>query len=194
MSGESIQDSAPLGSGDGEIKELLGLFDLPAFARRGQDLEYALRRVHSRCRDQREEFLEMVRVRLRQWSRVAAGPGDWKEVFVEAIDSLWLLALSDPPSWADRVAPARQLRIVARDLKASVERFNDRWWQYLQSLNLGPTNGVIDQYNRYYLIEKECVVGSARLAARCFVPVALLTPDSLLGEYPTLLVPRVRDP
>ena len=26
---------------DPEIKELLGLFDLPAFARRGQDLEYS---------------------------------------------------------------------------------------------------------------------------------------------------------
>ena len=78
MSGESAENSAPLGSGDREIKELMGLFDLPAFARRGQDLEYSLRRIHTRCREQREEFLEMVRVRLRQWSRVAAGPEDWQ--------------------------------------------------------------------------------------------------------------------
>ena len=28
----------------------------------------------------------MVRVRLRQWSRVAAGPEDWSEVFAGPID------------------------------------------------------------------------------------------------------------
>src|SRR6516165_717352 len=120
-------ETTPLAGGDGEIKELMGLFDLPAFARRGQDLEYSLRRVHARCRERRDEFLEMVRVRLRQWSRVAAGPGDWQEVFVEPIDSLWSLAESGPPVWADRPVPVRRRRVVARDLKASVDRFNERW-------------------------------------------------------------------
>ena len=64
---------------DSEIKELMGLFDVPAFARRGQDLEYALERIHARCLQVREESLEMVRLRLRQWLRVAAGPDDWSE-------------------------------------------------------------------------------------------------------------------
>jgi hypothetical protein len=186
-------ETTPLASGDGEIKEIMGLFDLPAFARRGQDLEYSLRRVHVRCREQREEFLEMVRVRLRQWSRVAAGPGDWQEVFVEPIDSLWAHVGSEPPTWSDRTVPVRRRRVAARDLKASVDRFNERWRQFLESLNLGPTNDVIDQYNKYYVLEKECVVGSARLAARYFSPVPLLTPDSLLGDYPTLPVPQLRD-
>ncbi len=35
-------------SDEAEMKELLGLFDVPAFARRGQDLEYALARLHAR--------------------------------------------------------------------------------------------------------------------------------------------------
>ena len=135
----------------------------------------------------------MVRVRLRQWSRVAAGPEDWRQVFAAPIDSLWQHALSDPPAWAARLAPARQLRTVARDLKASVDRFNDRWRQFLESLNLGPTNAVIDQYNTYYVLEKECVVGSARLAARNFSPVPLLSPSSLLSDYPFLPVPSLRD-
>jgi hypothetical protein len=149
--------------------------------------------VHSRCREQREELLEMVRVRLRQWSRVAAGPRDWQEVFVETIESLWNQVGSEPAVWADRTAPVRRRRVVGRDLKATVLRFNERWRLFLESLNLGPTNDVIDQYNKYYVLEKECVVGSARLAARYFSPVTLLTPESLLGDYPTLPVPQVRD-
>ena len=193
MSRDSVEDSGTLGSGDGEIKELMGLFDLPAFARRGQDLDYSLRRIHTRCREQRDEFLEMVRVRLRQWSRAAAGPDDWQTVFAAPIDSLWQHAQSEPPAWSGRLAPLRHLRAVARDLKASVERFNERWRQFLESLNLGPTNVVIDQYNKYYVLEKECVVGSARLAARYFTPVPLLSPDQLLGTYPLLPVPRLRD-
>ncbi len=74
---------------DSEIKELMGLFDVPAFARRGQDLEYALKRIHARCLQVREESLPMVRLRLRQWSRVATGPDDWSEVFTGPLDSLW---------------------------------------------------------------------------------------------------------
>ncbi len=191
MSVDEVEDSVPSLSVDSEIKELLGLFDVPAFARRGQDLEYALKRIHSCCLRQREEFLEMVQLRLRQWSRVAAGPEDWREVFTGPIDSLWQRAQSEPPAWAVRAAPARQQRPVARDLVASVQRFNARWRQFLNSLNLGPTNHVIDQYNKYYVFEKECVMGSPRLASRHFTPVPQLSPDVLLRDYPKLPVPEL---
>ena len=33
-----------------DVKEMMGLFDLPAFARRGQELEFMLRRLQDRCR------------------------------------------------------------------------------------------------------------------------------------------------
>jgi hypothetical protein len=193
MSVEDAEDSTPMVSVDSEIKELLGLFDLPAFARRGQDVEYSLKRLHSRCRQQRGEYLEMVRLRLRQWSRVAAGPDDWSEVFTAPIDSLWHLTASEPPTWALRPAPPRQQRAVARDLIVSVRRFNQRWRQFLESVNLGPTNQVIDQYNKYYLLEKECVIGSARLAARHFTPVPGVSTEALLTEYPPLPVPELKD-
>ncbi|MGZ3316444.1 MAG: hypothetical protein ACXU95_03995, partial [Isosphaeraceae bacterium] len=81
MSVDDVEDSVPAMSVESEIKELMGLFDVPAFARRGQDLEYSLKRIHARCLQEREESLEMVRLRLRQWSRVATGPGDWSDVF-----------------------------------------------------------------------------------------------------------------
>ena len=192
MSVEDIEDSMPAMSVDSEIKELMGLFDVPAFARRGQDLEYVLKRTHARCLQVREESLEMVRMRLRQWSRVATGPEDWSDVFAGPIDSLWQRVQPEPPVWAVRAAPARQKRAVARDLVASIQRFNVKWRQFLESLNLEPTNRVIDQYNQYYVLEKECVMGSARLASRHFAPVPQLSREVLLRDYPMLPVPELR--
>jgi hypothetical protein len=189
MSDEDIGDVGLTLSVDAEVKELMGLFDLPAFARRGQDVEFAVGSVHARCRAQREELLEMVRLRLRQWSRAATGPDDWSDTFARPIDDLWGLTGAEPPRWARASAPARQRQAVARDLVASLERFNLRWRRFLEGLNLAPANQTIDQYNQYYVLEKECVMGSARLAARHFRPIPRFTPDELLLDYPLLPVP-----
>jgi hypothetical protein len=190
---DETDDSAQTFSVDSEIKELMGLFDLPAFARRGQDVEYSLRRLHTRCRLQREELLEMVRLRLRQWAKVATGWHDWSGTWCSPVDSLWDMAHSEEPQWAVRPAPPRQRRTVARDLITSVERFNKRWGQFLDALNVDPINQMIDQYNTYYVLEKECVMGSPRLAARHFAPVPRVSAAGLWEEYPMLPVPRLID-
>ena len=36
------EEALTLSTSDAEMNELLGMFDLPAFVRRGQDLEYTL--------------------------------------------------------------------------------------------------------------------------------------------------------
>jgi hypothetical protein len=176
-----------------EIKELIGLFDLPAFARRGQELEITLRRLHERCRLVRRELLDMVRLRLRQWSQAATGPEDWSEVFAHSIEPLWPLSQAEDPRWAEVPASIRRRSIIGRDLIASVIRFNHRWTQFLNRLNLEPANQVIDQYNRYYVFEKECVMGSARLAARHFSPAPKITTETLLHDHPELTVPQLVD-
>ena len=66
-----------------------------------------------------------------------------------------------------------------------------RYVVLLRGVNLGPTNHVIDQYNKYYVFEKECVMGSARLASRHFTPVSQLSPEVLLRDYPMLPVPEL---
>jgi len=174
-----------------EIKEIMGLFDVPSFARRGQDVECALRRMHDRCRRSRSGLLEMVRLRLRQWSRAVTGPVAWSAVLSASIEPLWSLSEADEPVWAPAPAPLRRQRAVARDLIAATRRFNTKWLQFLDRLNLDPTNDLIDQYNRYYVFEKECVMGSARLAARFFTPVPPLTKDVLLRDHPVLPVPEL---
>ncbi|WP_165225029.1 hypothetical protein [Aquisphaera insulae] len=187
------EEFGPLGTAEPELNQLLGLFDLPAFARRGQDMEFSVAQVHARCRSRREEYLEMVRMRLRQWAAVASGPDDWEANFAGPIAPLWALTLTPPPSWAARPGLPRQRRGAARDLAASIRRFNDRWRRLILSLNLEPANRVIDHYNRYYLLEKECVLGSARLAARHFRPIPLFSHEVLLGAYPPLPEPEPLD-
>ncbi len=187
---EETEDSiSPALNVETEIKELLGLFDAPAFARRGQDLEYALARLHERCARHRDAMLDMVRVRLRQWSAAVTGHDGWGSSFDAPIEPLWDLAGAEPPAWAERPAPIRRRRTIARDLVASLNRFNRRWTGYLDGLDLEAMNRTIDLYNRYYLLEKECSLGSARLAARHFVPQARVTRESLIDAHPTLPVP-----
>jgi hypothetical protein len=174
-----------------EIKEIMGLFDVPSFARRGKEMEFAVRRLNDRCRRSRSGLLEMVRIRLRQWSAAVTGPGAWSAVFSATIEPLWPLSDADEPVWAAAPAPARRQRAIARDLIAATRRFNGRWVQFLDRLYLDPTNDMIDQYNRYYLFEKECVMGSARLAARIFTPAPRLTKDALLRDHPVLPIPEL---
>ncbi len=188
---ESEESSLTTSTTEAEIKELLGLFDTPAFARRGQELEYAVARLHARCRREREGLLEMVHLRLRQWSGAATGPDDLEGAFAAPIDRLWTLAAAPTPTWAAVAAPSRRRRAVARDLVASVNRFNRRWAAFLGQLNLAPVNRMIDEYNRYYVLEKECVLGSVRLALHQFTPRTPLDLDALGAAYPPLPVPEL---
>lgn len=182
--------STPLIGVDSEINKLLGLFDAPAFVRRGQDLEYALGRLYQRCQRERDERLEMVRIRIRQWASVARVSGGCL-AFPGSLERLLELSGATSLEWAERDASPRRQRAVARDLIAAVTRFNRRWSHLLDELNLAPFNRLIEQYNRYYVLEKECSLGSAKLAARHFVPRPALSREALLDQYPLLPVPEL---
>ena len=77
-------------------------------------------------------------------------------------------------------------RGVARDLVASLDRFNRRWAQFLPIIDLKPLNVAIEQYNRYYVFEKECAMGSARLAAQHFQPIHAWSLEQLWSEFPLI--------
>lgn len=173
---------------EAEIRELMGMFDVPSFARRGQALEFTLGRLHDRCRARRLELLDMVRMRLKQWARAADGPDAWRGVFAAPIDGLWTLSQADPPAWTESLQSVRRRRAIAADLAAAVARFNARWNRYIHDLEINSINLMIQQYNQFYVLEKECVLGSARLAARFFRPEPLISPERLLEMHPLLPV------
>jgi hypothetical protein len=99
---------------------------------------------------------------------------------------------AEAPKWATRPASSWRLWSIARDLVTSVERFNRRWLEHLDKVDLSPVNRMVDNYNKYYLLEKECSLGSARLAARNFVPKVHVTLDEIRNEFPTLPLPKLR--
>lgn len=190
---QSAEPEAPqvMRSVEEEIRSLIGLFDSPAFVRRGQEMEVGLARLDQRCSFARTGMLEMVHLRLRQWSAVSIGPHDWADIFVHSIAPLWDQSRAPLPTWGAVAASRARRRAVGRDLISSVLRFNRRWSAFVGQLNLQPLNQRIDQYNRYYVLEKECVVGSHRLAVRGFEPKPKLTAEFILKNHPLLLVPEL---
>jgi hypothetical protein len=186
---DQTDELIPMEVVDPEMRQVLGLFDVPAYVRRGQDVESALARLHSRVRRERDTMLTMTRLRLRQWAAAVEGPDASRSVLAAPVVHLWALTGADDPVWATKSASDRHRRAVARDLVASIERFNRRWTRYLSELKLESLNDLIDKYNRYYLVEKECSLGSSRLAARYFIPRSHVTADGLLSEYGPLPVP-----
>jgi len=180
-------------STEAEIKQVLGMFDTPAFARRGREVEWVVRHTLNLCERRRTEMLDMVQCRLRMWANVASGPGDWPLAFAEPIDHLWELTSAEPPRWkASRPPSAKAAMNCAAGLCQSVERFNDRWRRFVGELKADAVNHQIDRFNKYYVLEKECIVGSSRLASRLFVPQPRIEPAWLLEQLPILPVPRLR--
>ncbi len=185
---------------DPEMRRMLGLFDAPAFARRGRELEYSLSR---RARATGSATIRDARDRPPAAPpMVGRGRGPRRRpraVFWESIEpplAAHRRLARASPVWSEvrgaspRSDPTHRQRA---DLIASVEQpFNARWARLLGELKLDGVNQAIEHYNRYYLIEKECVMGSARLAARHFVPRPLITPEILVADFPPLPVPRLR--
>jgi hypothetical protein len=69
------------------------------------------------------------------------------------------------------------------------EQFNTYWRATAAAANLIPINQRREAYNRWYLLEKECAIGSARLAAQGFQPLAPLTTADILAHLPELPIP-----
>ncbi len=174
-----------------EVKEIVGLFDVPAFARRGQDLEHALAQFDLGLRTERLKQLEMVHMRLREWARRSDGPWGWVGVFQEPLDALHEASAAPSPVWGPSLGSPRSRRAVARNLITAVNRFNDRWKRRLESLNLTVINDLVDEYNQNYLLEKECVMGSPRLAARLFKPVERVNHEQYFLKHPLLPRPEL---
>lgn len=180
----------PLEVTDPELRRMLGMFDTPAFARRGQDLEHALKFLHARLRRNRAELLEMVRLRLRRTIVGFESPEAWAAAVGVPFEAIWSAVGGDePPAWGSSCGSARRRRALARELVASIERFNRRWAGLMGEINLAPINRMIEQYNRYYVLEKECVLRSSRLAARHFAPHPPVTIDDLWTAFPALPLP-----
>jgi hypothetical protein len=180
------------------FKQFLSRFDTPAYIRRARGVQVALDQLLDYCRRQRAEWSKMVRLRV---GMLHALVGDWSNLrpFVTddaQLDTLrYLLAVLASPlrSPVEPTTSARALRRALRELCESLEHFNERWRGFLVTVDLSAVNELRDGYNRYYVLEKECAVRSARIARQGFVPMKPLTSEDLAAEFPLLPVPQLRD-
>ena len=175
-------------------EDVLLSLDAPAFVRRAQQLECAWEVLQEVCRRDRERLLEMPRMRLGRFYVLKGSLGSSlsPNCSVEGLAYLDQLYQEWKPRLRSAVKPARSEADVGQavaELARSFLRFNRRWADYLDNLDLRPINFLREQYNRFYVLEKECALRSARLAREEFVPLAPVRIEDLLQVYPLLRVP-----
>jgi len=179
------------------VKRFMTLYDAPAYARRARQVQEAFDQLVSRCRRQRDEWLAMVRIRLATLGALAE---DWDRLRPwlaeeEQVGALRQLHADLAPRLrlpVERSDSERLLRRALGELTESIERFNRRWQEFLNEVDLTHVNRLRDGYNRYYLLEKECAVRSARVARQGFHRLEPLTVDGLAALLPLLPVPRLK--
>jgi hypothetical protein len=192
-----MNDRLPMIPQDCEsLDRLLGLYDAPAFVRRGLRLAQAIDQVYERCTLRRQEWLRGAAIHLRTLRRAIP---DWMELrhhwgsdqefqtFLALLPSL----IPTPPPLPPRPLSQRQRYQVLCQLTQSLQRFNRRWQAFVRELDLSEVNRQIADYNRYYLLEKECAVRSARIAQRGFRPAQAITHDEIFLRFPLLPIPRL---
>jgi hypothetical protein len=185
--------------GSHTVKQFMAQYDAPAYVRRARRVDAEWEGLLARCRRQRDEWLALVRVRLATLHALA---GDWERLLplladAEHVESLRKLHDELRPELRLPVPPTESVRALRRavaELIESAERFNRRWRAYLDTVDLGPANAARDGYNRWYVLEKECALRSARLARQGFRPLAPLTLDAVAAALPPLPVPRLCRP
>lgn len=178
------------------FKRFLSQYDAPAYIRRARGMQAAFDQLLEHCRRRRAEWLELVRLRIGMLHALA---GDWANLrpFLaddEQLDILryHLAALAAPlRAPVEPSASGRALRRALRELHESLERFNHRWEAFLNGVDLTAVNDLREGYNRYYVLEKECAVRSARIARQGFVPLAPVTTGDLIAQFPLLPMPRL---
>jgi hypothetical protein len=179
------------------FNEVLAQYDGPAYLRRARRVQGSYDGLLDQCRRQREEWLGMARVHLAMLRGLA---GDWPALVAHLDDGDQPAVLAE--LWAtlqprlrvpiEPTSSVRAMRQALRELVASLERFNRRWIEFVRGLDLTALNAERADYNRYYLLEKECAVRSPHIARQGFRALEPLTPDDLLAELPPLPVPRPR--
>jgi hypothetical protein len=193
--GEVADDHAELmaslaGDLDPTTRQLLGLFDVPAYVRRALRVEEAIRSLQTKVRNQRADFMIPIRQAHGRWCQAALRyPQASRLLSPTARETIHQL----PRHWADdppiRIIPllwpVRPKRVLS-ELIATIPRFNDRWSTWLGAVDLDAVNQLIGAYNRHYLVEKECAFRSAPAAGRGFRPMPLVRRADILNDHPLL--------
>jgi hypothetical protein len=179
-------------------QRVLGNYDAPAFVRRAQRVDEALDYLLAHCRQLRDQWLTIPRLRL---GLLCALAGEWEQVRPmladdDQLDLLRELEMELSPRLRVRIEPTTsrpKLQRALRELQESLEIFNRRWQAFLPTVNLTPVNESREAYNRYYLLEKECALRSPRLARQGFRRLPSFAVNELTTLLPVLPIPKLKE-
>jgi hypothetical protein len=182
---------------DRQVMQLIASYGAPAFVRRARRVQDAFDALVAHCRRQREKWLPMVRIRLGllhalagAWTRLSPWlAGDEQLAILEDLDTELSPKLRAAPR---ATASGQKLSRALRELVDSAQCFNRRWSPFLESVDLTELNQLRNGYNRFYLLEKECVVRSPRLARQGYRPLPPMTAGELAALFPPLPIPRLK--
>lgn len=168
-------------------QKLIAAFDTPAFLRRANRVQAAWDQLLAECHNARDELLETPCWRLAtlvtwpDWeSRISAATGNEYLLYLRSLSQEWdLPAVPASFRWEKKFA----------ELLRSFHQFNRQWETFLDQIDLEDLNKIREGYNRYYLIEKECALHSARTAAAGFQPLPPAGIADLRREFPLLRTP-----
>lgn len=178
------------------FRQMLGSYDGPSYLRRARRTEEAYQQLLAHCRKNRDDLLDMVRLRLAQLKALA---GEWEALTGLVADREQLQALDRMhqqlnPTLRMPVAATQAPQVLLRalqELGESIERFNRRWHKFLAEVDVRHVNRLRDGYNNYYVMEKECALSSPRLARIGFhtLPaISAATIEEILPCLPTIRV------
>jgi hypothetical protein len=178
------------------VQEIIGRFDAPAFMRRAKQVETSWSNLMEQLAKVRSEKLEIVRLRIGQLYALADRWETLRTWIVVEEDLVALQRLHDELQPRLRMpllstTSQRKLRSALCALLQAMTAFNQRWSKLLAKTDLKTVNAARDAYNRYYLLEKECALGSARVARIDFKRVEPATLDDLRKQFPLLRLPHI---
>lgn len=175
------------------LKMLAEMGEEPAFIARARAPQDALERLLADCASRRDEMLEWPRSHFSSLSfRIS---GDWSRLdrYVVGNNAGPLfenlaaeLTIADPAS-----SLFRTVRSLLQQFVESGRRFNEAWSRFLGDAGLDDVNGLRDDFNRMYPLEKECAFG-ADSRDRDFAPLPMLDLGYLVDRFPLLSLPSLR--
>jgi len=180
------------------FQQIIAGFDTPAFLRRAKRVEDAWQQLVQQCGMRRHEWLELPKLRL---AMLAALSGGWDVIgrwLADPREAQYLRELFDQWRPQLRVAvasttSARRLHLALQQMNGSFTRFNRRWEQFLLEMDLSEINRLRAGYNQYYVLEKECMLRSAKVAREGFRPLPPVTAADLFEAFPLLRIPQLRE-
>ncbi|MBX7105229.1 MAG: hypothetical protein K1X57_14195 [Gemmataceae bacterium] len=156
-----------------------GRYGPPAFIRRQLEVDGAWDALVARTQSEREKLLFSVRIASRAAETALGLPqGNSLDASLEQVRRA-----------AAPLAPSQvsyEIRAAVAELARAVAQFNRRWQVVARAIDLRPLNRLREDYNKYFLVEKEAALRSAEVARMGYRPMRPATLADILEIAPPL--------